>query len=299
MNRAFKWRGPSHFGERAATITAMSFDTIQVLPLSPALGAEIEGADLTGPLGDDVIAEIRRALLQYRVVFFRDQDITPDQHLAFARRFGDLVDYPMVPGLDDHPEIVPVVKLEHETHNFGGIWHSDTTYLTEPPLGAILVARELPPQGGDTLFANMVMAYDALSDGMKGMLSGLTAVNSSAKADVAKSREDRQTDMDTVPEPLVAEHPVIRTHPETGEKVLYVNIGHTIALKGLAGEESQSLLDHLFAHQRKDEFACRFRWRPGSIAFWDNRSTQHYPLNDYPGFKRVMHRVTLAGDVPV
>ncbi len=277
----------------------MNYETITPRPLAPALGAEIEGADLTQPLADDVIAEIRGALLQYRVVFFRDQDITPEQHLVFARRFGDLVDYPMVTGLEDHPDIVPVVKLEDETHNFGGIWHSDTTYLAEPPMGAILVARELPPQGGDTLFANMAMAYDALSDGMKAMLEGLTAVNSSAKADVAKSREDRQMDMDAVPDPLVAEHPVIRTHPETGEKTLYVNIGHTIAIKGLADEESRPLLDYLFAHQRRDEFSCRFRWRPGSVAFWDNRSTQHYPINDYQGFKRVMHRVTLAGDVPV
>ena len=277
----------------------MTFDIIRPNALAPALGAEIGGADLAQDLDDDTTAEIRRALLQYRVVFFRDQDITPEQHLAFARRFGGLVDYPMVKGLDDHPEIVPVVKLEGESHNFGGIWHSDTTYLAEPPMGAILVARELPPQGGDTLFANMVMAYEALSDGMKVMLSGLTAVNSSAKADVAKSREDRQMDMDAVPDPLIAEHPIIRTHPETGEKALYVNIGHTIAIKGLADEESRPLLDHLFAHQRRDEFSCRFRWRPGSVAFWDNRSTQHYPLNDYHGFKRVMHRVTLAGDVPV
>ena len=277
----------------------MTFDIIRPNALAPALGAEIGGADLAQDLDDDTTAEIRRALLQYRVVFLRDQDITPEQHLAFARRFGGLVDYPMVSGLIDHPEIVPVVKLEGESHNFGGIWHSDTTYLAEPPMGAILVARELPPQGGDTLFANMVMAYEALSDGMKVMLSGLTAVNSSAKADVAKSREDRQMDMDAVPDPLIAEHPIIRTHPETGEKALYVNIGHTIAIKGLTDEESRPLLDHLFAHQRRDEFSCRFRWRPGSVAFWDNRSTQHYPLNDYHGFKRVMHRVTLAGDVPV
>jgi len=277
----------------------MTFDTIQTTPLTPALGAEIGGVDLSEALADEVIAEIRRALLHYRVVFFRDQDITPDQHLAFARRFGDLVDYPMVTGLDGYPDIVPVVKLEHETHNFGGIWHSDTTYLAEPPLGAILVARELPPEGGDTLFANMVMAYEALSDGMKAMLDGLTAVNSSAKDTVARSREDRQKGMGAVPDPLVAEHPVVRTHPETGEKVLYVNIGHTIGIKGMTAAESGPLLEFLFAHQRRDEFTCRFQWQPGSIAFWDNRSTQHYPLNDYHGHKRVMHRITLAGDVPV
>jgi len=276
----------------------MTFDTIQATPVAPALGAEIGGVDLSAPLADDVIGEIRAALVQYGVIFFRGQDITPGQHLAFAKRFGDLVDYPMVKGLDEYPEIVPVVKLENESHNFGGIWHSDTTYLAEPPLGAILVARELPPEGGDTLFANMAMAYDELSGAMKTMLSGLIAVNSSAKDTVAKSREDRQKSMDAVPDHLIAEHPVVRTHPETGRKILYVNIGHTIAIKGMVADESGPLLDFLFAHQRRDEYTCRFQWQPGSIAFWDNRMTQHYPLNDYHGHKRVMHRITLAGDVP-
>ena len=277
----------------------MTYKTIQPKPVAPALGAEIEGVDLSRSLGDGVIAEIRQALLQYRVVFFCDQDITPEQHLKFARRFGGLVDYPMVTGLENFPEIVPVIKLENETHNFGGIWHSDTTYLAEPPLGAILVARVLPSTGGDTLFANMVMAYDALSDSMKDMLSGLIGINSSAKDHVAKSREDRQKGRDDVPEPMTAEHPVVRTHPETGEKALYVNIGHTVGVKGMSDDESGPLLDTLFRHQRRPEFSCRFKWRPGSIAFWDNRSTQHYPINDYHGHKRVMHRVTLAGDVPV
>lgn len=277
----------------------MTYKTINPRAIAPALGAEIEGADLSRPLGDDVIAEIRKALNEYRVVFFRNQDITPEQHLEFARLFGDPVDYPMVKGLDDYPKIVPVVKLENETANFGGVWHSDTTYLAEPPMGAILVARELPPEGGDTLFANMVMAYDALSDGMKDMLSGLVGVNSSAKAGVSKSRENRQKNMDDMPEPLTSEHPIVRTHPETGEKVLYVNRGHTVGIKGMSDEESGPILECLFKHQRRPEFTCRFKWAPGSIAFWDNRSTQHYPLNDYHGLKRVMHRVTLAGDVPV
>ncbi len=277
----------------------MTYKTINPRAIAPALGAEIEGADLSRPLGDDVIAEIRKALNEYRVVFFRNQDITPEQHLEFARLFGDPVDYPMVKGLDDYPKIVPVVKLENETANFGGVWHSDTTYLAEPPMGAILVARELPPEGGDTMFANMVMAYDALSDGMKDMLSGLVGVNSSAKAGVSKSRENRQKNMDDMPEPLTSEHPIVRTHPETGEKVLYVNRGHTVGIKGMSDEESGPILECLFKHQRRPEFTCRFKWAPGSIAFWDNRSTQHYPLNDYHGLKRVMHRVTLAGDVPV
>ena len=216
----------------------MTFDTIQAIPVSPALGAEIGGVDLSQSLGDDVIAEIRQAWLEYRVVFFRDQDITPEQHLAFARRFGDLATYPMVKGLDDYPEIAPVIKLEHQTVNFGGIWHSDTTYLPQPPMGAILVARELPPKGGDTLFANMVMAYEALPEAMKERLSGLIAINNSAKDHVAKSREDRQKDMDDVPEPLSAEHPAVRTHPETELKSLYVNRGHTVGFKGMAEDES-------------------------------------------------------------
>ena len=277
----------------------MTFDTIQAILVSPALGAEIGGVDLSQSLDDDVIAEIRQAWLEYRVVFFRDQDITPQQHLAFARRFGDLVTYPMVKGLDDYPEIAPVIKLEHQMVNFGGIWHSDTTYLPQPPMGAILVARELPPKGGDTLFANMVMAYEALPAVMKERLSGLIAINSSAKDHVTKSREDRQKDMDDVPEPLSAEHPAVRTHPETGLKSLYVNRGHTVGFKGIAEDESAPLLEELFEHQTRGEFTCRFQWRPGSIAFWDNRSAQHNPINDYQGHKRVMHRITLAGDVPV
>ena len=277
----------------------MTFDTIQTIPVSPALGVEIGGVDLSQSLGDDVIAEIRQAWLEYRVVFFRDQDITPQQHLAFARRFGDLVTYPMVKGLDDYPEIAPVIKLEHQTVNFGGIWHSDTTYLPQPPMGAILVARELPPKGGDTLFANMVMAYEALPEAMKERLSGLIAINSSAKGHVTKSREDCQKDMDDMPEPLSAEHPAVRTHPETELKSLYVNRGHTVGFKGMAEDESAPLLEELLEHQTRGEFTCRFQWRPGSIAFWDNRSAQHNPINDYHGHKRVMHRITLAGDVPV
>ena len=277
----------------------MTDKILEIRPVADALGAEIGGVDLSQPLDDGVIAGIRQALLENLVIFFRDQDITPEQHLAFARRFSDLITYPMVNGLDGYPEIAPVVKLEDETVNFGGIWHSDPTYLPEPPLGAILVARELPPKGGDTLFANMVMAYETLPEAMKEKLSELTAVNSSAKAHVAKSREDRQKDMEDLPEPRSAEHPAVRTHPETGKKLLYVNRGHTVGFKGMAEDESGPLLEELFEHQVREEFTCRFQWRPGSIAFWDNRATQHFPFNDYHGHKRIMHRVTLAGDKPV
>ena len=221
--------------------------------LAPAHGAEIGGVDLSHDLSDGVIAEIRQALLNHLVIFFRGQDITPARHLAFARRFGDLVFYPMVKGLEDYPEIVPVVKRPDETDNFGGVWHSDTTYLTEPPLGAILVARELPPHGGDTLFANMIMAYETLSDGMKDMLSGLIAVNSSAKAAVAKSRESRQQDMDGAPEPLAAEHPVVRTHPGSGRRALFVNPYFTSHFAGMTREESRPLLKYLYEHATRHE----------------------------------------------
>ncbi len=268
-------------------------------PTAGALGAEIGGIDLSTDLDEDTVSELREALMAHLVLFFRDQDISPLQHLTFARRFGDLIEYPLVDGLDDYPEIVPVTKLEHETVNFGGIWHSDTAYLENPPMGAILCARELPPVGGDTLFANMYMAYDSLSDGMKRLLSGLVAINSSAKPDALLTRKERiMTKPDEEAEPLVSEHPVVRTHPETGRKILYVNSGHTTGFKGMTHEESAPILDFLFAHQTRPEFTCRFHWRPGSVAFWDNRATQHNPVNDYDGYKRVMHRVTIAGDKP-
>jgi len=279
----------------------MASQTIDIRPIAGALGAEIDGADLSENLSERVIAEIRTALLDHLVVFFRDQTIEPAHQLAFAKRFGELVEYPMVKGLDDFPEIVPVVKLEHETVNFGGLWHSDTAYLDVPPLGAILAAKELPPVGGDTLFANMYLAFETLSDGMKEMLSGLIGINSSAKARVTQTREDRmktdaKVDDDTE---LIGEHPVVRTHPETGRKVLYVNYGHTVRFKGMTEDESAPVLDYLFRHQTRPEFTCCFRWRPGSVAFWDNRATQHNPVNDYHGHRRIMHRITIAGDKPV
>ncbi|HHK74603.1 MAG TPA: taurine dioxygenase [Rhizobiales bacterium] len=273
---------------------------LDIRPVSGALGAEIFGVDLAGDLPDETIAVIRQALLEHLVIFFRDQTITEAQHLAFARRFGTPVDYPMIKGLEGFPEIVPIIKLEHEKVNFGGMWHSDTTYLDEPPMASILVARELPPYGGDTLFANMYLAYEALSDGMKQMLEGMRAVNSSKKGAIAATRAERvKTAAKTSPDDeLIGIHPVIRTHPETGRKLLYVNPGHSIRFENMSVEESEPLLAYLFSVQTRPEFTCRFRWRPGSIAFWDNRATQHNPVNDYHGFRRVMHRITLAGDIP-
>ena len=275
--------------------------TVEIRPISGALGVEVLGLDLAAPLDDTAITSIRQALLDHLVVVFREQSITPEQHVTFAHYFGDIAPYPYVQGLEEHPEIIPVVKLEHETVNFGGLWHSDTTYLETPPMASILVARELPPIGGDTLFANMYMAYETLSDGMKKMLDGLIVVNSSAKKAVTTTRvinkEARAKEDPTSPKE--AEHPVVRTHPETSRKALYVNGAHSVRFKNMTAVESSPILDHLFRHQTQPEFTCRVHWQPGTIVFLDNRCVQHNPINDYHGHKRVLHRITLAGDKPI
>ena len=278
----------------------MKANTLDIRPLSGALGAEILGVDLANDLSDATVAAIRAAWLEHCVVFFREQSLTPEQFLRAAGRFGEPIEYPFVKGLEGFPRITPVIKLEHEKINFGGLWHSDTAYLESPPMGTMLIARETPARGGDTLFANMYLAYETLSEGMKRMLDGLITVNSSAKADTTRTREDRIKDSGKTDakKEYVAEHPVVRTHPETGRKALYVNGGHTLRFKDMSVEESTPLLNYLFQHATRPEFTCRFRWEPGSIALWDNRCTQHNPVNDYHGHRRVMHRVTLAGDVP-
>ncbi len=268
---------------------------MEVRRIAGALGAELLGVDLAREIPAE---EIRRAFLEHQVVFFRDQHLTPAQFMAFARSMGHPVEYPFVRGIEGFPEVIEVKKLEHERHNFGGIWHSDTAYLPEPPMGSMLLAREVPPHGGDTLFASQYLAYEALSEGMRRRLDGLVAVNSSAKADVSRTREDRIREQGGSSREYVAEHPVVRTHPETGRKALYVNVAHTARFEGMTEEESAPLLDYLFRHQVRPEFTCRFQWRVGSIAFWDNRCTQHNPVNDYHGYRRLMHRITLAGDKP-
>jgi len=280
-------------------VTAVAYRTITVAPIAGALVAEIGGVDLATDLADETVAEIRRAWLEHLVVFFRDQDVSLDAFLAFARRIGEPVEYPFVKGMDDYPEIITVSKLPHETVNFGGIWHSDTVYLERPPMATLLVAREVPPFGGDTLFANMYTAYDTLSPGMQRMLGPLRAVHSSALADVSKTREDRIRDAGNgEAREYLSEHPVVRTHPETGRRALYVNVAHTSRFAGFTDDESRPLLQFLFAHSVRPEFTCRFRWRVGSIALWDNRCAMHNPINDYHGHTRTMHRITLAGDLP-
>ena len=271
---------------------------IEVRPIAAALGAEIHGVDVARPLEGEVVTEIRQAFLDHLVIFFRKQKLTAQEQLAFAQRFGQPMEYPQLEGLPGCPLVTAVIKLPHERVNFGGVWHSDTTYLARPPMASMLYAVELPPSGGDTLFANQYSAYETLSQGLQHTLTGLVGINTSTKADVSRTREDRLRDSAAELKVLVGEHPVLRTHPETGRVALFVNVAHTTQFKSWTEEESRPLLDYLFEHQVRPEITCRFRWEPGSLALWDNRCTQHNPVNDYHGFKRVMHRVTLAGDTP-
>ena len=274
------------------------YQYITVEPISGALGAEIRGVNLSQRLTSEVAAEIRGALLNHLVIFFPNQELTPQEQLAFAQHFGSPMEYPQLKGLPDCPLVTAVTKLEDERANFGGVWHSDTTYLEYPPAASMLYAVEIPPYGGDTLFANQYLAYETLSDGLKETLDGLVAVNVSTKPEVSKTREHRLREAGDELKAFVNKHPVVRTHPETGGKALYVNNAHTLRFEGWTEQESLPLLNYLFNHQVKPEFTCRFRWSTGCLAFWDNRSTQHNPVNDYQGYRRVMHRVTLAGDKP-
>ncbi len=285
----------------------MQFKKIDVRPIAGALGAEVQGVDLSSPLDDETFAEVKRAFHENLVIFFRDQQITPQQHVAFAGRFGELDIHPFAKGLDDLPEVLPVIK-EAEDHagNFGGTWHSDVTFYEKPALGSVLYALETPAYGGDTMFANMYMAYDTLSDGLKELLEGLTALHNASRSYGVDSRTTRRKAKGSksmeikfgLDAEAMVEHPVVRTHPETGRKGLFVNHVFTQRFKGWTQEESQPLLDYLYAHAVRPEFTCRFRWRNGSIAFWDNRCVQHYALNDYHGQRREMHRVTICGDRP-
>ena len=273
---------------------------MKVQKIAGSLGAEITGVDLSQGVSAALAQEIRAVFLEHLVIFFRDQHLSTSQFMALAQSMGEPVEYPFVKGLEGYPKVIEVKKLEHERHNFGGIWHSDTTYLPQPPMGSMLYAQVLPPHGGDTIFANQYQAYDELSEEIKQTLEGLKGISSSAKADVSKTREDRlKTDAkDAKPSSIESHHPVVRTHPETGRKALYVNVAHTAGIVGMPPEQSEPLLQHLFQHQIKPEYTCRFQWRPGSLAFWDNRCTQHYPVNDYHGYRRILHRITLAGDTP-
>ena len=271
--------------------------TLQIRRTAGALGAEISGVDLAQDLTDATIAAIRQALLDHQVIFFRDQALTPARQVAFGARFGPLNIHPYVAGMADHPEVMEVVKEPEDRINFGGGWHSDMSFLERPAIGSILYAVETPEFGGDTLFASQAAAYDALSPGLKATLEGLNAVHSAAReySSQGHSAQKRKSMAVAEADGLVGEyvHPMVLTHPETGRKALYVNPAFTLKIEGWKTSESKALLEYLFQHCRYEGFTCRFRWAPGSVAVWDNRSVWHFALNDYPGQHRHMRRVTV------
>ena len=273
---------------------------IDIHPIAGALGAEIGGVDVAGDLDDTVIGAIRRALLDHGVIFFRDQKLDAARHKAFTRRFGEIFRHPNYQGVSVDPEIVDIRREPGDKKIVGEDWHTDTTMVAEPPLGAILYAIEVPPYGGDTLFANQYLAYETLSDGLKRTLEGLRAVHSDrmvagprAAMNAQRSTKVRE---DADWRETISVHPVVRTHPETGRKLLFVNRSYTVGFEGWTEAESKPLLDYLMEHGPRPEFTCRFRWANGSIAFWDNRSTKHLAVHDAGPFRRIMRRTQIVGD---
>lgn len=270
---------------------------IQIKRLAGALGAEISGVDLSKDIDAATFDAIHRAYVQHQVIFFRDQTMTPEQHKRFGRRFGTLNIHPYVKGMAEHPEIMEIIKEPSDRLNFGGGWHSDMSFLEKPSIGSILYALEVPEWGGDTLFASMTAAYDALSDGLKKTLEPLRAIHSASReySPTGASAAKRASMSVSEAEGQVGEfvHPMVKVHPETGRKALYVNPAFTLKIEGWTTRESKALLEYLFEHARFEAFTCRFRWEKGSVAFWDNRSVWHFALNDYPGQRRHMRRVTV------
>ena len=270
----------------------------EIRSITPAIGAEIVGLDLSHEIPEKTFAEIRKTWLERKVLCFRDQVLSPQQQLGFTRLFGEIDKYPFLDGIEGNPLVAPVLKRPEDTINFGGIWHSDTAYLERPAAGATLYAREIPEVGGDTIFCNTALAYQKLSPEVRKSMEHLKAVNISSKSEVAKTRKSGNGSGNHPPPQFIAVHPVIRLHPETNERIIYVNEAHTLKIEGWNEEKSQELLTELCHHLRKPEFQCRIRWQQGTLVIWDNRSTQHYPVNDYHGFRRMMHRVSIKGDRP-
>jgi taurine dioxygenase len=282
------------------------YNRLQLRPMAGALGADIDGVDLAA-LDDAAFAEIQRAFADYLVLQFHDQHLSPEQHVALTRRFGPVSRSPYIKHMAEHPDIIAVLKEADEAKisSFGNAWHSDFSFLEEPPMGSLLYAREVPSHGGDTLFANMVLAYEALSDGMKRMLDPLKAIHTgkpygvggvSADLKVSRSigieRNRPEADREVA-------HPVVRVHPVTGRKALFVNAIYTTRFEGMTEEESRPLLRFLFGHAVQPEFTCRLRWHTHDLAIWDNRCAMHYAVNDYDGQRRLMHRTTVAGERPI
>lgn len=269
-----------------------------VHPLSPVVGAEVEGLDLTKPLSDDTVAWVRQQLLEHLVLFFRDQHLDDDQHVEFAARFGTVTSPPMPTVGSTRPEVMVLDQVDARGQG-ADRWHSDNTFLAEPPLGSILRAELIPAVGGDTAFGSMYAAYDALSSRMQTFLDGLTAIHDITPLLITASRLGlSHVDVaETQAKFPAVRHPLIRTHPETGRRAIYANPNATVAIEELSASESRYVLDLLFDHVKSPEFQCRFRWSTGAVAFWDNRSAQHYGVADYRQ-RRIMRRVTIAGDAP-
>jgi taurine dioxygenase len=283
----------------------IAHEHVSVARLAGACGAVVSGVDLAGDLPNAAIAEIRRALLDHQVIFFRDQRLDPEQLVVFTHRFGPPSPVPFVQPIPEHPEVIAVVREASETHGytFGGLWHSDFSFLPEPPCASILHALEVPPYGGDTIFASQTLAYSTLSAGMQSMLHGLTGVHSAVNAYSPKMQAVHdtfrgmavQTDDSATRTQL---HPVVRIHGETEQPALFANAQYTIALQGFAPHEAKPLLDFLFAHSTRTELTCRWQWRVGDLAMWDNRAVQHMAMADFTGHRRAMHRTTVAGEAP-
>jgi len=280
----------------------VDYTTFDLHPMTMALGAEIHGVDLSREVAEDQFDEIRQAFAEFSVIFFRDQHLTPDQHIAFASRWGEINVNRFFKAIDSHPVIAEVRKEPDQETNIGGSWHTDHSYDQVPATGSILYARQVPEIGGDTQFASMYAAYDGLSDGLKQMLEPLRATHSSRHA-FGRTAYRIQQHSDDVGDRLGnpdaatqdADHPVVIRHPLSGRKALYVNPGFTVRFSGWSDEESRPLLEYLYRQATKPEYTCRFHWRENSLAFWDNRATWHQALNDYPGQRRLMHRITIEG----
>jgi len=289
--------GPlAHLAAERDRLSRLHFDHLRVRPMSATVGAEVEGVDLCQPLEDAVVAEITRCLHEFKVLFFRDQPLTPAQHVAFARRFGELEVHPFIPANPDHPELVRFEK-EATVGGYENGWHSDVSWRERPSLGAVLHGVEIPPVGGDTLFADMYAAYDGLDADVKLRIDDLVAVHDYSKVfgHAVKAR-DREAMREQFPP---VEHPVVRTHPDTGRRLLYVNRFFTDHIVGLDRDASDALIDELSKAAETVEYQCRFTWRTDSVAFWDNRAVQHYAASDYWPLRRVMERASIVGERPV
>lgn len=274
---------------------------MRISPLTPTIGADIFDVDLSVSSKDLPLSDISQAFLRYHVLFFRNQEMTPEDIVRFARLFGPVGAYPFAEPLPNHPEVIAIIKEPEQRTVFGGIWHTDSTYLATPSLASVLYAVEVPDLGGDTLFANMHAAWEHLDPELQNKLRHLKAFHSSVKnRSVLRADHLQGGSMkgETSPE-LQASHPLVRQHPDSGRLSLYISPAHTVRIEGLPEAESDELLGSLYQHALQDDFKCRFRWSPGTLAIWDNRCTLHYPVNDYHGQRREMYRVTIEGSAPV